>query len=56
MQQYGRQWDSAKTKLASHLGVISALLHLYEVHSNSKNYQAGQKNYVTCRCLTLELH
>ena len=43
MQQYRWHWDSAKMELASHLGIITALLHLYEVHSNSKNYQAGQK-------------
>ena len=43
MQQYGWHWDSAKMKSASPLGIITALLHLYEVHSNSKNCQAGQK-------------
>ena len=56
MQQYGWHWDSAKMKSGSHLGIITALLHLYEVHSNSKNCQRGKKlNYVTCRCLILEL-
>lgn len=34
--EYRWHWDSAKMELASHLGVITALLHLYEVHSIAK--------------------